>query len=146
MKMRWAVLTVVTMMAVACSNPQQEKIDALKKETIDLHDDVMPRLGEINTLSVELKKVKAKLENDTTDSGAMVKESIYVMVKNLDNAHDGMMDWMAEYEPAYESSNPIDSAVVYYNQQKALISEVKTNMETSIKDAEKWLDENAMEP
>lgn len=134
------LIVAAVFMLVGCSNPEQEKIDALKKETIELHDIVMPRIGEINNLSVELKDLSRSAEGDTTDAGIAKQAKIRKLVKALDDAHNGMMDWMAAYEPAYETGHSAEASIAYFGKEKERISEVKSNMETSINNAEQFLD------
>jgi hypothetical protein len=138
--MKTILILLMALTLFSCSNPQQEEIKRLKGKTIELHDVVMPRMGEVAELSSQLKELREQMINDTTDSVSAVRASISKQVESLDMAYEGMMDWMANYEPGYENENPIDSAIVYYTGQEKEIEEVKTNIEVSIDDAGKLLE------
>lgn len=135
------LLGILVLSVVSCSNPQQEEIKKLKSKTIELHDVVMPRMGEVAELSAQLKSMREELMNDTTDSASSVRTSISKQIEELDMAYEGMMDWMADYEPGYENENPADSAIAYFSGQEKEITEVKTNIEESIDEAGKLLEE-----
>jgi hypothetical protein len=126
---------------VSCSNPQQDEIKKLKSKTIELHDVVMPRMGEVAELSSQLKAIRQEMMNDTTDSASLVRTTISKQIEELDMAYEGMMDWMADYKPGFENENPADSSIVYYSGQEKEIEEVKTKIEESIDEAGKLLEE-----
>lgn len=125
---------------MACNGPQTKEINALKETCIHIHDEVMPRMGEISELRTSLREWKRTVDGDTTDSLYTLGETIWTHVILLDSADESMMEWMANYEPSYEEAHPADSAIVYYTAQKAEIERVKTLMEKSINDAKNLLD------
>lgn len=124
----------------ACGNPQLEKVEALKKEAIAVHDEVMPRMGEIHDWSTKLKELKKSIAEDTNDSATEIKNEVVHLVVMLDSADEAMMSWMHDYEVAYEKEHPADSAIVYYEHQIKLISEVKQLMNTSIENAKNYFE------
>lgn len=126
---------------VSCSNPLASKVEEIKKEAIAIHDEVMPRMGEISELSVNLKQMREALKADTTDSAMQVIDKLNQQIVALDNAYEGMMEWMNLYQPQFEEQHTLDSAVIYYEEQRSLITDVKLNMEQSINDAKTLLGE-----
>ena len=134
------VSTLAALLLAGCTDPKQERVNALKDEAIEIHDEVMPRIGEINTLSIDIKKMSRAFESDTSAEADAMKAEAMDLVKQLDEAHNGMMDWMAAYEPAYESGHPIDSAIRYYENEKRRITRVKEDMENSIEDGKRWME------
>jgi len=131
----------VCLLMVSCNDPKQEEIKKLKTKTIELHDAVMPRMGEVAELSSGLKEFREQIISDTTDSAATVRNTISKQIETLDEAYEGMMAWMADYEPGFDNDNPADSAIVYYSKQEMEIKEVKTKIEESIDEAGKLLEE-----
>lgn len=101
----------------------------------------MPRMGEVAELSSGLKEFREQIISDTTDSAATVRNTISKQIETLDEAYEGMMAWMADYEPGFDNDNPADSAIVYYSKQEMEIKEVKTKIEESIDEAGKLLEE-----
>ena len=126
---------LMVLIATACGDPKQEVVDNLRNEAIDLHDEVMPRMGEIMTLSSQLKDLREEMRNDSVDSATLAMEPYSDQIVALEAAHEGMMQWMADYEPDYDKEHPLDSAVVYYEAQRASIVQVKEDIEQSIEKA-----------
>ena len=124
----------------ACTDPKLEKIGALKSEAIDVHDEVMPRMGEIHDLEMKIKKLRKDYESDTSASAQAINGQLRDQLESLEIANESMMDWMADYVADYEKSAPVDSAIVYYQKQIEEIKDVKLTMEKSISDAEKFVE------
>lgn len=129
-------------MAGGCHDPGSEEIGKLKKECIGVHDEVMPRMGELADLRHSLREWKKQLDMLPADSLATLNGTVFSHIRMLDSADEAMMDWMANYNPEYEGAHAADSAVAYYTDQKKQIIEVKTLMERSINDANKLLEKH----
>ncbi len=52
---RVILTTLIAVFIFGCSNPEAEKVAALKKECIEIHDEVMPQWQDIASMSGELK-------------------------------------------------------------------------------------------
>jgi hypothetical protein len=124
----------------ACTDPKMEKVVELQKAAIEVHDEVMPRMGEIHDLEMKIKKLRKNYESDTAASAQVINDQLRDQLQSLDIANESMMDWMADYVVDYEKSAPADSAIVYYQQQMEEIKDVKLKMEKSISDAEKFVE------
>ncbi|MBT3962622.1 MAG: hypothetical protein HN728_10500 [Flavobacteriales bacterium] len=139
--MRMLLFAVVaTFFVTSCTDPNQEKIDALKAEAIAVHDEVMPRMGAIADLRSTLKKQWKDVSADTSSTGDTIAQFIAGRISMLDSADEAMMSWMADYDPTYENEHQSDSAVIYYSGQGEEIKEVKLLMEKAIEDAEELAD------
>ncbi|MEZ4721132.1 MAG: hypothetical protein R2813_04565 [Flavobacteriales bacterium] len=134
------VIVTATMIVVGCSNPEMEKVNQLKAQCIKVHDEVMPRLGEVVSLSSEVAKERKALMDDTTQSAADYRSELASHVLVLDSAHEAMMLWMEEYEPEFEAKYGVDSAVRYYSNELERIGAVSELMLKSIEDGKKVLD------
>ncbi len=140
MKKRAVLMACVALVMAACSNPKLEKIDQLKKEAIAVHDEVMPRMGEIHDLQMKLKALRKNYTSDTTQMAQEVDAQLRDKAEELEIANEAMMDWMADYVVDFEKTALEDSAVVYYTKQISAIEDVKLKMNESIEDAEKYLE------
>jgi hypothetical protein len=125
----------------SCADPKLEKVEELKTECIEIHDEVMPKMGSIVELSTEIKDWKKKLDGDTTDSVMEFRVSLVSHVTMLDSAHESMMVWMQDYEVDYETSHNADSAISYYENEIVRIAQVRALMLKSIDDGKKVLEE-----
>lgn len=140
--MRKTILSTALLVGIlaACTNPKLEKITALKKEAIEIHDEVMPRMGEIHELSVEIKTLRNAMQDDTSMVSKQIDNQLADYLLRLDLADEAMMDWMSDYIIDFEKTNPEDSAIAYYTEQIEQIKRVKTKMDGSIDEAKKFVE------
>ncbi|MBL7861617.1 MAG: hypothetical protein JNJ65_10685 [Cyclobacteriaceae bacterium] len=108
------------------SGPNQ----ALYDQVMDVHDEVMPRMGEINRLQRELKEKIAS----SPDMIAERKAELEQVISNLDSASNAMMTWMHEFNPLPDSVDQ-EKAREYLETEMERIRKVKTLMLESIEKA-----------
>jgi hypothetical protein len=117
------------MFVFSCSNSvEDEKIDikTLEKEVMDIHDEVMPRMGEVVFLTGAIDSI-IKVEKDT------------IKLKELNQIHEAlvksdkdMMHWMRSYESPVQ---PYDSSSVnYINKEKEKVIKLRALILKSIAD------------
>ena len=88
------IFLFVTIFALACnSSDPYQKSREIYQQTMDLHDEVMPRMGEV--LSV---KHSLKMKIDSVSDPAL-KTEIDSAMEALDRTYNGMMSWMADLQP-----------------------------------------------
>lgn len=93
-----------------------------------VHDDVMPKISKIQKYKKQLRK------KDTKDP------TVISLLKALDNADDGMMDWMAEFK--LDQSKSSQSQLEYLKNEQIRIDKVSVDMLESIDKAKKYLTAN----
>jgi hypothetical protein len=120
---------------------QKKQQEALAKEVIAVHDEIMPKMGELMSLK---KKVKAKAEAWTATPGegteAKTAEAEEI-VAALEAADKAMMDWMHEYnggQGLYEH----EAIMEYLNGEMEKIKKVKEDMLSSMERANAFLEAN----
>lgn len=102
----------------------QEEFDITMKETIAIHDEVMPKMGEINKLLNELEQNKENFESqDYEDVTYQLKE-----------AHQGMMTWMKDLSGTF-NKDEINSGITLEDKEALTkkmkqLKEIKVNAET----------------
>jgi hypothetical protein len=136
-----SVLFVATVVLYGCGNktehqaqlPEEEKAvssdptKALYDSVMDVHDEVMPRMGEIITLTEALKEKVAK----TPDMPAGKKKEIETTVESLDKASEGMMDWMHKFSPETNAATT-ESKRAYLKDEMVKVERVKADMLAAI--------------
>jgi len=95
--LKLAIITFV-IASFSCSEKQSEQskaFDAQMKETIQIHDDVMPKMSNINSMISKLEAKKETIENieDT--------ENYNEAIADLKVAHDLMMSWMKRFSNSF---------------------------------------------
>lgn len=113
----------------------------LEEQLMAIHDEVMPRLNDIQHLSADMRKIKEKVGEDA--NGKLVNPDGYdARLDAMKLAEQGMWDWMKQYHDTRDSI-PADQLVPYLEKQLQLINSVKMGVDTSIAKAQLWLNQYA---
>lgn len=95
-------ITLVTI-SLSCKEEQSEAsktFEAKMEETVKIHDDVMPKMTELNSLISKLEKEKEKIE--ASDGVEVEKVEKYeIAINDLKEAHDLMMSWMKNFSNSF---------------------------------------------
>ena len=132
----WIMLTSVIVLPVVspgCKGLSDERRNQMEAEVMEIHDAVMPRTADINTLIEELDTLAIRVQADTK-----LWEAIMTQRAALKEADSLMWDWMYGYAPP-NREQPADSVIAYFDQEKQKISLVSEKMLTSIEQAEQFL-------
>jgi hypothetical protein len=127
---------ILSVLAIAISlyncSSKSEK-EALFEDVMKVHDELMPKLGDISSLSQDLK---VKSAAKSSDRPAM--EAINKKVVSLQNASGSMMQWMRSFNTQYDTL-PEKIAVDYLKEEKLEVEQLKKEMDSAISEAEKEL-------
>ena len=103
----------------------------LYNEVMKVHDEVMPKMGELHKLKRELKK---KIE-ETSDLTEEKKKEIEATIAKLDSASDGMMTWMHEFKPEADSAAGEEKVREYLENEMERVKKVKEDILVAIEKA-----------
>ena len=139
MKRVFGVL-LITLFAFSCGGDSYDR-EAEKGKVIDVHDEVMPKLGEVMNLR---KQVLAKAtELSTDDSESDTVESLRDLASELDAARKGMMTWMNDWskssKPHVSGTSTVEEQKAYFIAEMERVTKVKDNINNSIAAANKVL-------
>lgn len=112
-------------LTIGCKEKTQLEIDV-----IAVHDEVMPKMGDIHKAKKQLRKIMKTVENDS------VSTQILNLIQDLENADEGMMDWMHNWD--VPKDDPEKTA--YLNKEMEKITKVKVDMLSSIESANAFID------
>lgn len=130
---RTAIFTLIAagLLSVgACSNAQQETAQQKAwDEMMVIHDEVMPRMSEINALA---KIIEASLADTTLNTE--LRTAAQQTLADLETADKAMWDWMygLQHLPDLRADAQHEDILRYIEVETAKISEVKTAMLNSI--------------
>lgn len=139
-------LFCIAIIAVSCNENQKSKAESqFKKEinkAIEVHDNVMPKMGEIN------QKIRSLDTLAGVDSLTIKKSK-----KRLQDAHDEMMTWMRDFSNAFSTkeikeglqTEKADSIKIKTNTAKNYREsalKMKESVNSSIEEAKKLLNKN----
>ena len=92
---RLALVFSLALMAISCAedtSAKKEKYEDLFHKVLDIHDEVMPKMGDISELSKELKTMA-----DTSSTA----EKYLKAEQKLQEADKLMMDWMHSFSDVF---------------------------------------------
>ncbi len=78
----------------ACKNEDKESETKLNQEIMKVHDEVMPKMGELNRMKRQLSAYK----DEVPDDNAAMKDSLINAILILSQTEDNMSDWMTNYK------------------------------------------------
>ncbi len=124
----------------SCTNAEQKQLEQLQNEVLAVHDDVMPHMGTVNELKTSLveKNEMLKASEDSSQIDQVILNDM--LITKLDQAHEGMMAWMRQFERIDEQREVAENRQ-YLEDQLQMIQQVKTDMDQAIQSAEQALTE-----
>lgn len=132
MKRIFCLAALLTMLA-ACNDGNKKQIEALKKETMDIHDEAMKDLAEMNRVSRKLKEfmISAMM---TPEQSAQYTSVLAV----IDKADEDMTNWMRDYEEP--KNTPAAEAIRYLEDQKQKIAKNRDDIRAALEAGKKLLE------
>ena len=95
----------------------------MEAEIMRIHDEVMPKVTDINRMSSQLRDIKSKAGK--TPEGVPVEiEGLDETLEALRQAEQGMMDWMKNYGDV-KALTPDDKLPEFYKQELEKIKAVR---------------------
>lgn len=126
---------------ISCNqlSKEEQEFDTLMQKIIDVHDEVMPKMG---TMSSLIKDLEPKI--DTTAIG----KSHANAQKNLKDSYDFMMDWMGDFSTKFPhgEENNVEDVEKFTKKMKMLqeeeteVNKLKDQINSSIDTAKKLLE------
>ncbi len=130
------LLFVSLVFILSCQSSNKEEVDlkALKDEVFELHDEVMPLMGDLRRVRKSLMLQVDTIQDTDAERAAILTEAS----NNLDEANEGMMVWMRNFDPNFEGSD--EEVLKYLTDQKSSIEEVNKNMKESLKKGQELME------
>lgn len=134
---RWLLSLLTVMLLFGCENKQQQVKD-LNTEVMDIHDSAMVKMDAIYAQISKLRQAEELVAGDSAGPDAELEAEVAKSIGMLQAADDGMMDWMAAYEPPQEDADP-DRNLRYLKEQKRSIISVAEDIDLSLEYAREVL-------
>lgn len=115
----------------SCNNEKVDENQILRDDVIAIHDEVMPFMGELKTLSKKINEKSTDLLNqDSTGNHEQVLK-LRRFTKALDDSFEGMFVWMRQFKSNY--GDMTDQEIKLYLQgQKILVEKVRDDINSSV--------------
>ncbi len=127
------LILLFSMLVFACANPLIETNKAMRVQIIGVHDEVMPKIGELMSLE---KKALARADSlFAQDSTATTEiEAMRSLAGQLNQAHEGMFVWMRQYSLDEEGKTP-EELKTYLDEQLVKVNQVNADIKVALEHA-----------
>ncbi|MEQ9303167.1 MAG: hypothetical protein RJQ14_04565 [Marinoscillum sp.] len=136
--MKYISFLALVLFVASCSSPKkaetEEKPD-IKTEVLDIHDEVMPKMGELRATQ---KKLLVLADSSVADS--IMASKYRALANDIKLANEGMMDWMRNYDPEYEGTE--EEVALYLQDQLKSVKKVRDDMNSSLQEGKNALEGN----
>ena len=115
---------------------KMREVRKLQKEVMKVHDQVMPKMGELQ----ELKKKAARMADSLEERGdSALAATMDTTEVHLERGHESMMNWMRNYKQPADSIKAAD-AIDYLEGQKEKVKAMRETMMGALEQARGRLD------
>ena len=133
------LIFLFSILVLACANPLIETNKEMRAQIIGVHDEVMPKIGQLMSLEKKaLAQADSLFAQDSTASTDI--EAMRSLAGQLNQAHEGMFVWMRQYSLEEEGKTPeeiktyLDDQLLKVNQVNADIKAALDQASTQLKD------------
>ncbi|WP_425635799.1 hypothetical protein ACPUEN_10285 [Algoriphagus yeomjeoni] len=121
----------------ACGPKSPSENEILREEVIAVHDEVMPKMGNLKSLERRALEKVGELEKGSPQDSAKIQE-YKALAYDLNHAHEAMFKWMRQYEPKDGEQSP-EEIKQYLEEQMVLVSAVNVEMKEVLAKADELL-------
>ena len=133
------ILVFVTLIfTFACNEKKKNAVEELKEKVFAVHDEIMPKMGDIMRYKKQLNKRIDDLNDAGADENAEKITELKKVVEELDSSQEGMMNWMHEFNSNFDDMVE-DQILKYLNDQMTKIENVAKATNKALNDAEEIL-------
>ena len=127
------LIFLFSILVLACANPLIETNKEMRAQIIGVHDEVMPKIGQLMSLEKKaLAKADSLFAQDSTASTDI--EAMRSLAGQLNQAHEGMFVWMRQYSLDEEGKTP-EELKTYLDEQLVRVNQVNADIKAALEQA-----------
>jgi len=137
MKKLFTLLTIAGLLSItSCKDSKKVDEPSRMEQVMDIHDEVMPKMGTLGKLVGQLKPMADSLGAESIEAKAM---------KDLQQANKAMMDWMQGFGNRFDSEEIMNGKELseekeqWLKEEEEKVKKVKEDINSSIERAEEIL-------
>ncbi|SMD41490.1 hypothetical protein SAMN00777080_0008 [Aquiflexum balticum DSM 16537] len=123
---------------VGCEPNIKNQNQELKQEVIDIHDEVMPLMGDLKSLKKKIDEKKDMISQSDPENIDKINE-LETLSINLDSAFNGMFVWMRQFQSSYDDMSEAE-VETYLLGQKVKVEKVNEDIKKAMTAAKKELE------
>lgn len=132
-------LMLIAISTFSCGDSFDAKVEEGK--ILDVHDEVMPKLGEVMSLKRKVLAKATEIEADKPE--AEILKELRDLAGELDVAREGMMKWMNDWakskEPHVKGTSSKEAQIAFFAAEMERVTKVKEDINSSIAAAKEIL-------
>jgi hypothetical protein len=133
------IFLCLNLLIQGCDSEKKNPNEELRKEVIDIHDEVMPLMGDLKSLKTKVLEKSALIsQSDSPDPERI--QNLDQLAGELDSAFEGMFVWMRQFKSDYEGMSS-DEVNKYLLDQKEKVEKVNVDIKNAIASAQIELEE-----
>ncbi|GMQ29208.1 hypothetical protein [Algoriphagus confluentis] len=118
----------------SCGNKQVEANNKLREEVIAVHDEVMPKMGQLKSLEKTALQMVEEL-SASPDPDQEKIDALKTLAVDLDQAYEGMFVWMRQYEIEDGEKTP-EEVKAYLEDQMVKVTKVNEDIKNVLQKAD----------
>lgn len=122
----------------SCGNKQVEENKVLREKVIAVHDEVMPKMGQLKSFEKAALQKAEELESSETPDVDKINE-LKNLASELNQAYEGMFVWMRQYNNEDGEQTP-EEVKVYLEEQMIQVTQVNETIKAALEKAEQLLE------
>jgi len=128
-----SLILLLSFLVLSCANPLIEANKEMRAQIIGVHDEVMPKIGQLMSLEKKaLVQADSLLTQDSTATDEI--EGMRSLAGQLNQAHEGMFVWMRQYSLEEEGKTP-EEIKTYLDEQLVKVNQVNGNIKAAMEQA-----------
>jgi hypothetical protein len=128
------LILILVVFFQSCGNKQLEENKLLREKIIAIHDEVMPKMGQLKSLEKSAVQRTEELQNSESFDLAKI-DSLKTLALKLNKAYEGMFVWMRQYSTEDGEQSP-EQVKAYLDEQFLLVSKVNEDIKSALEEAE----------
>lgn len=134
MKLYRCIALIIVSIGIFSCTVKEDEVAQLKSEVIAIHDEVMPKMGELKSYQKSLIAMEEELLKTPADSSEiqLIKQAAIA----CGNAYEGMFIWMRQFDSKLEGMDEEES-LTYLQGQLIKVTQVNQDIKQALDDAEK---------
>ncbi len=132
-------LIVAILLVSSCGEKKKEAKDELLDKVMAVHDEIMPKMGDIMKFKKQLQEKLDELSSEAEIDSTKIDE-LEQAIADLENSHEEMMGWMRQFNNDFEGMVN-EEIMKYLDGQMKKIEKVGQVTNAALKNAEEKLAE-----
>lgn len=132
-------LMLIAIFTYSCGGGFDAKVE--ENKVLDIHDEVMPKIGEVMSLRRQVLAKVSEIESQNPQNETL--KDLRDLAAELESANDGMMSWMNDWskskKPHVNGTSSEEEQIAFFKAEMERVTKVKEDINTSMAKAKKVL-------